>query len=49
MARLHADETFCKDLEMAKKEYANALEKGRVPTRDCQAEADALVGGTLLN
>lgn len=49
VARLHADEQFLKDLEMAKKEYANALEKGLVPTRDCQAETDALAGGTLLN
>lgn len=48
VARLHADETFCKDLEMAKQEYANALENGLLPTRDCQAEADALAGETIV-
>lgn len=47
VARLHADEKFCKDLEMAKKEYAQARAKGLTPSGNCQAETDALSGGWL--
>jgi acid phosphatase (class A) len=47
VARLHADEKFCADLEMAKEEYAQALAKGLKPSRDCQAEANALAGERL--
>jgi acid phosphatase (class A) len=42
VARLHADPAFRADLEAAKAEYAEVRAKGRKPTRDCQAEADAL-------
>jgi acid phosphatase (class A) len=44
VARLHADEKFLADLEMAKKEYANVRSQGLKPSRDCRAEADALAG-----
>jgi acid phosphatase (class A) len=47
VARLHADQKFREDLEMAKKEYAHARAKGLQPSGDCQAEADALAGGSL--
>jgi acid phosphatase (class A) len=47
VARLHADQKFREDLEMAKKEYAQARTKGLQPSRDCQAEADALAGESL--
>jgi len=42
VARLHADPQFCEDLKAAKDEYAKARAKGLQPSRDCQAEADAL-------
>ena len=44
VARLHADDKFRADLEMAKKEYEKARAQGLKPSRDCQAEADALSG-----
>jgi acid phosphatase (class A) len=47
VARLHTDAKFLADLEMAKKEYAKARAKDLQPSRDCQAEADALAGGSL--
>jgi len=42
VARLHADPAFCAELEAAKAEYEAVRAKGLKPTRDCQAEADAL-------
>ena len=42
VARLHADPGFLIDLEKAKLEYAAQRSRGVKPTRDCQAEADAL-------
>lgn len=42
VARLHADPTFRKDLEAAKREYAHALSEGFAPARGCDAEAAAL-------
>jgi len=42
VARLHADPQFCEDLKAAKDEYAKARAKGLQPSRDCQAEAEAL-------
>ncbi|MCP3879851.1 MAG: phosphatase PAP2 family protein [Sulfitobacter sp.] len=47
VARLHADEKFCKVLEMAKGEYVKARAKGLQPPRDCRAEADALANGHI--
>ncbi|GAB6905219.1 Acid phosphatase [Desulfosarcina cetonica] len=47
VARLHTDQKFLADLEMAKKEYSQARAKGLQPSGDCQAEADALAGGSL--
>lgn len=42
VARLHADSTFQAEIEAAKTELAAIRTKGLKPTRDCQAEADAL-------
>jgi acid phosphatase (class A) len=42
VARLHADPAFQAELKAAKAEYASVRTKGLKPTRDCQAEADAL-------
>jgi len=42
VARLHADPAFRAEVEAAKAEYAEVRAKGLKPTRDCQAEADAL-------
>ena len=42
VARLHADPGFRNDLKKAKSEYAALRARGVKPTRDCQAEADAL-------
>jgi acid phosphatase (class A) len=42
LARLHADAIFRKDLEVAKREYAQVRSKGLEPARDCEAEAEAL-------
>ncbi|NIS78931.1 MAG: phosphatase PAP2 family protein [Anaerolineales bacterium] len=42
VARLHADPTFRAELEAAKAELAAVRAKGLEPTRDCQAETDAL-------
>ncbi|MGD8974846.1 MAG: phosphatase PAP2 family protein [Desulfobacterales bacterium] len=42
VARLHADPAFQAELEVAKAELASLRAKGLKPTRDCQAEADAL-------
>ena len=42
VAQLHSDPVFCAELEAAKAEYTAAIAKGLKPTRDCQAEADAL-------
>lgn len=42
VARLHADPAFRAELESAKAELASVRAKGLKPTRDCQAEADAL-------
>ena len=43
VARLHADPAFLADLESAKAELAAVRNKGLKPTRDCSAEAAALV------
>jgi len=42
VARLHADPAFRVEMEAAKAELAAVRAKGLKPTRDCQAEADAL-------
>jgi acid phosphatase (class A) len=42
VARLHADTAFRAELKAAKAEYKAARAGGLKPTRDCQAEADAL-------
>jgi acid phosphatase (class A) len=42
VARLHADPAFQAELKAAKAEYASVRTKGLEPTRDCQAEANAL-------
>lgn len=42
VARLHADPVFCAELAAAKTEFAAAWVKGVAPSRDCQAENDAL-------
>jgi acid phosphatase (class A) len=42
VARLHADPAFRADLEAAQEELAVVRAKGLKPTRDCQAEAEAL-------
>lgn len=42
VARLHADPGFRAEIEAAKAEYEVARDKGFKPTRDCQAESDAL-------
>jgi len=42
VARLHADPVFLAELEAAKTEFAAILAKGVSPSRDCQAETDAL-------
>ena len=42
VARLHADPAFRAELEAAKSELAAVRAKGLKPTRDCQAEAEAL-------
>jgi len=43
VARLHADPAFRKDLDAAKAEYTAVRAKGLQPSRDCKAEAEALV------
>ena len=47
VARLHADPAFRAELEAAKAELAALRAKGLKPTRDCQAEADALARAGL--
>ena len=42
VSRLHADPAFCAELEAAKAELVAVRAKGLKPTRDCQAETDAL-------
>jgi acid phosphatase (class A) len=42
VARLHADPNFRAELDAAKAELASVRAKGLKPTRDCQAEAEAL-------
>ncbi len=42
VARLHAESAFQAEIEAAKSEFAVVRTKGLKPTRDCQAEADAL-------
>lgn len=42
VARLHANPAFRAEIEAAKAELAAVRAKGLKPTRDCQAEADAL-------
>jgi acid phosphatase (class A) len=42
VARLHADPSFHTDIEAAKAELASVRAKVLKPTRDCQAEAEAL-------
>jgi acid phosphatase (class A) len=42
VARLHADPVFCADLEAAKAEVEAARVKGLGPSRDCEAEEEAL-------
>jgi len=43
VARLHADPAFRRDLDAARAEYAAVRAKGLPPSRDCKAEAEALV------
>jgi acid phosphatase (class A) len=43
VAQMHADPAFREELEAAKAEYAIIGTKGLKPTRDCLAEAEALV------
>jgi len=43
VARLHADPAFRKDLDAARAEYAAVRAKWLQPSRDCKAEAEALV------
>jgi acid phosphatase (class A) len=47
VARLHADPAFRAELEAAKAELAAVRAKGVKPTRDCQAEAEALAHQSL--
>ena len=42
IARLHADPIFRADIEAAKTELATVRANGLKPTRDCQAEIEAL-------
>ena len=42
VARLHADPVFCAELAAAKAEYKAAIAKDLKPSRDCEAEAEAL-------
>lgn len=42
VARLHADPVFCAELEAAKGEYKAAVDKGLMPSRDCEAETEVL-------
>ncbi len=42
VARLHADPVFCAELNAAKDEYTASMAKGLKPSRDCDAEAEAL-------
>ena len=42
VARLHADPAFQAELEAAKTEISAARKKGLQPSRDCQAESEAL-------
>lgn len=44
-ARLHADEEFLADLDVAREELAAMRQKGKPPNRDCEAEVLALAGG----
>ena len=46
VAKLHADAAFQADLEAAKAEYKAVRTKGLKPTRNCQAEAEALANLT---
>ena len=43
VARLHSDPAFRAEMKAAKAELAAVRSKGLKPTRDCQAESDALV------
>ena len=47
VARLHVDPAFRAEIEAAKAELAAVRAKGLKPTRDCQAEADALARAGL--
>lgn len=47
VARLHADPGYRAEIEAAKAELAAVRAKGLKPTRDCQAEADALARAGL--
>jgi acid phosphatase (class A) len=49
VARLHAEPEFRADLEAARAEIAAARAAGKTPTRDCAAEAAALVGPSIGN
>lgn len=42
VARLHANSAFLAEIEAAKAEFTTVRTKGLKPTRDCQAETDAL-------
>lgn len=42
VAKLHANQVFRDEVEAAKAEFAAVRARGLKPTRDCQAEADAL-------
>jgi acid phosphatase (class A) len=42
VARLHADPSFRTEIDAARAELAAVRAKGLKPTRDCQAEAEAL-------
>lgn len=45
VARLHADPTFCADMQAAKAEFAALRAKGVAPAGDCATEAAALAQG----
>lgn len=47
VARLHANTEFRADLENAREEIAVVRAKGLLPSRDCEAEAQALAGDAI--
>ena len=48
VAALHANETFRRDIEAAKKEFASVRTAGLAPGKDCAAEAAALTATGML-